>query len=297
MKSTTQLLDFSVIRTFRFGIFCAVCCLATYSYSQSPRLQKEIKVITTYDHFDHVENQLIQSSKPRVYRDTITTEYNFDGSQKQDQESPLLHEIIDLDSTNLIFLNDIPKHEMEYFSNGERVDVYSFFYQDSTIEIKLIDHDTIEIGQYYYKRGKLKEHHITRLRENHSPYKEVLIYHSKKHNRKDHDRIVTSRYSTKADTAKYYQKWGKRNIHKEYNFNPIKNEWYLTTKIISTPKKRREWNTLFHEYHKQYFTTQITTYYNEYGLPTLKTVYDKDFKLIENSTSYSYRYYASPGQE
>ena len=73
-------------------------------------------------------------------------------------------------------------------------------------------------------------------------------------------------------------------------YNLEKKEWYVKEKVIKKKRKKVIWQTFFHDYHKQYFTTNRIVNFNKYKQEIKEVEYD-DYGILKAEELYFYEYY------
>lgn len=260
----------------------------SFAFGQNPQVSKEIKVTMTFDYNYMKDGKLYLSRKGVVRQDTLITEYNQDGKQKNPNKDPYVTVIktINLDSVAVIFQNDTIGHQREFWSDTTFTDISIRIFPDSIIKTKILKGDTLQIEKIY-NYGEVKRELAT---FNYGFYKRKVIYEETSKNRDIATMITTYFKNGLTDTVKI-ENYKKRNIYKTLIFNKDRKEWFVKEKIKSKKNKRVVWETFYHDYHKTYFTTKTTTTFNKFGLPILEIQYDTYLKHIEVKTTYEYEYY------
>jgi hypothetical protein len=286
MKTKTTILIIFIL-TFLFSYGQKV---QTFSYERDVQIKKETKIVNTFD-YDYIKGEeLYLSKKGKVKTDTIIKEFNLDGTLKKSYRSPYVtfSKIINLDSIVQISTENNFKHQREYWSDTTLIDIFTQNFGDSIIQIKTSGSDTIQINKSYFHKGKLVKCHNRDLRYSYGKFNEVITYEKKTKNHEIAIIITTYYENGLTDTIKIDNN-KKRN--KTFVFNSDKNEWFVKEKVKSKKRKIIIKETFYHDYHKMYFTTKITTIYNKYGLPISEIKYDTYLKHIESETTYKYDYY------
>ena len=259
----------------------------SFAFGQHPQVKKETKIVYSYDYTYIKDEKLYLSKKGDVTTDTIITEFNNDGTSKNEYRDPYVKWV---DSIVLVSVYNNNKHQREYWSDTTFLDVYSQNFGDSIIEIKTSGIDTIQINKFYFHKGYLIKSHRRELRQNYSPYQEIRTYDRKTKTRENFTIVTTYFEGGLGDTVRVNNDY-KKKLYKSLVFNSDKNEWYVIRKRKYYNRKIVYWETFYHDYHKMYFTTKTTIKYNKMKQPISEIKYDTYLKLIETKTTYEYEYY------
>jgi len=254
---------------------------------QNPQVKKEIKIVSTFDYNYTQDGKLYLSRKGNVKTDTIITEYNRDGTLKNQKPNVTFGKYIIRDSITLISEVKNIKHQREYWSDTTIIDIYTQNFGDSIIQTKISSNDTLQINKSYFHKGQLIKSYNQDLKHSYGKLNEIIIYYKKTNNR-EVATIITYFKDGIMDTVKVDNK---KKLYKTLVFNSDKNEWFVNEKTKYHSRKKVFWKTFYHDYHKTYFTTKITTAYNKMGQPISETTYDTYLRHIEMKTTYNYVYY------
>jgi len=259
------------------------------AFGQNPKVKKEMKITTTFDYHYSKDDKLYLSRKGKIKQDTLITEFNQNGTQKNPQNDAYatIIKTINLDSVAVILENDSIRHTREFWSDTTFTDNYFRIFTDSIIKTKISKGDTLQI-EIIYNYDKVKRG-LTTFNYGFF-YKRKVIYEESNKNRVVATMITTYFKNGLTDTVKIEDD-RKRNIFKTLVYNHDKNEWFVKERTKSKKNKRVVWETFYHDYHKMYFTTRTATNYNKLGLPIKEVQYDTYLKLIEVKTTYEYEYY------
>jgi len=262
-----------------------------YSYEQEFKIKRETEIFNEYNYTFFRGDDMHLLKKGKVKTDTIIKEYNFDGIlQNPYHTSDMVYRSISLDSLELIHSNNNIEHKREYWSDTTYIDIFTQKYEDSIIQIKTSNIDTIQINKSYFINGQLIKCHNRDFRESYGKFNEIIVYKKKTRNHEVATIITTYYEDCLTDTIKIdYNK----NRKKTYVFNTYENEWFVKEEVKYNKRKRKKvfLETFYHVYHKHYFTTKTTIEYNNFGLPISEIVYDTYLNHIESSTEYIYEYY------
>ncbi len=262
------------------------------AYGQNPQVKKEIIIVRTFDYNYEQGGRLYLSRTGSVKMDTVITEFNQDGTLKHPYQKPYVAfgRTVSRDSIVLIMDRQNLKHEREYWSDTTSVDIYTQNFGDSIFHIKVLQGDTIQINKSYFHKGNLIKCHNRKLSDSYEKLNEIILFDTKTKNQEIATVITTYFQNGLTDTVRIDNNM-KRKVFKTLVYNQDKKEWFEKEKTQLKKSKRVVWETLYHDYHKMYFTTKTTTTYNKFGLPISNTQYDTYLNHFELKTTYEYEYY------
>jgi hypothetical protein len=263
----------------------------SFAYGQNPQVKKEIKITSTLDYHYLKDGKFYLSRKAKVKQDTLISEFNQDGTLNPIKKPYVTFgKSVNRDSLVLISNSQNFRHEREYWSDSTSIDIYTQIFKDSTVQTQLSKGDTIQINKSYFQNGSLRKCHNSDLRPSYGKFKQIIIYDTKTENREIATVITTYFENGLTDTIRIDNN-KKFKVIKKLVYNQDKKEWFEKEKIQLKRRKRIEWETFYHDYHKMYFTTRTTISYNKYGLPISEEKYDTYLKHIKTKTTYEYEYF------
>lgn len=279
---------------FRIFLIFVLFNMFIYSLSGQKKMIKKTTIFTFHYNYEKVtKDTVILERKPQIKTDTIIKEYDPKGKliyQYPDQTTEN-GRLIFVDSTKIISKDKGKEHRKVFWSDSSIVDIYSEFFKDSTIIYEIKNNDTLKTDIKRYKNKRLIENLSINQNENGSfAYSTLTKYQKKTDNKEKSIILICYIKDIPSDSIKYSAR-KKRCVYKRYTFNPNKGVWFVEDKTIYKHRKRKEWNTFYHDYFDMYFTKSVIMKYNKSGLPDTEIKYDNYLKIIIEKTVFQYEYY------
>jgi hypothetical protein len=221
----------------------------TFSFArgQNTHVRRVIKIVYSFDYDSIQDGKLYLLKKGNAKTDTITTEYNRDGTLLRSNKKQYITIVkaITIDSTVLISSENNIIHNKEYWSDTTLIDIYTQKFKDSTIQIKTLKNDTIQINKSFFLKGQLVKTNNHDFRSSYRQFNEVVTYDKYTQNRIIATIVTTYYKDGFTDTIRIDNK---RKLYKTLGFNSDKNEWYVNEKTKYHIRKKVFWKhttTLF----------------------------------------------------
>ncbi|MFK7970169.1 MAG: hypothetical protein AB8F95_07365 [Bacteroidia bacterium] len=248
-------------------------------FAQKPIIKKRTAV--TYDHWG--------------WADTTINEYDSAENviKTASYLSPYVGRAYWVDSLIAISNTDSHTHMREYWCDSTTVEVYIRDFQDSLIEVKIKEGDTIQINRQFFNKGRLVKSSKMKLHNDFLFQSQVILFEKKT---KSRTRAMIIRfaeypYPTLAKDTIFFDNHYKRRIYKTLIFNPLKRKWLVSKKAKVRDHKKVTIAYWWDEDFKKYPPTITTIRYNEYGHIISEIVYDRYLREIEKKVLYKYEYW------